>query len=117
MKTPEVTKPNHTLLKYGNKKLVFYIAINDDTGELWIDITHMPATCMLCAISDGMSILSMSVGKGRGKHRRTFLPLKWVAYDWCDENEITKALQEKYESISKNWKSIVEEDINTILKY
>lgn len=95
------------IIKYGapRSKKQWYIAINENTGETFADIKHFPNTCILCAMADGTTFLEMGVGKRN--IRRTFLSLKWLAYDWGGPKEIEEELQKKEKHFQKHWKEII----------
>lgn len=81
----------------GKKKL--YQLVNIKTHEIWVNITMLPRTAILCALFDGVTSMKAKVGTKK-KEERIFLNLDWCINDWgCKDKELLDLMKSSREKL------------------
>ncbi|HUU86567.1 MAG TPA: hypothetical protein VMX17_02290 [Candidatus Glassbacteria bacterium] len=79
-------------IELGDEERKFFVLLDLDTEDIYIDFEGLPITACLCASFDSTPVISAKVGEN-GDLERTFVNVEWVINDWGGDKEIVEAIK------------------------
>lgn len=90
------------LLTFGNRKKA-YVQVFPDTKEIWVDMDMYPISMLLCALVDGIGIMTTKI---KDKDHQ-FVNSEWVINEWGGPKEFIEHTIKGIERIERNMSDIL----------
>lgn len=83
----------HVEIELGNENKRIFLLI-DGEERMWVDTSGLPNSAFLCAMFDGVEVMTATVGE-KNPSSRQFLSMDWCVNEWGGDKQLVEALKKR----------------------